>query len=100
MQVRHEVHARLPHARELLGAQVARRKRVLAVHLRHDGRSAAVQVRERRPLIGVRHDDEVPALSVGPGWGLECDLDTALNDFWLHGARQVEASSDDAGGGE
>jgi hypothetical protein len=96
-----QVHRGSVHPRELTRAEVVRRIGwPCLVHLREEVVPAAVEVREAEPLLGIRHDHEMPALGVRARRCLERALDAPFEDFALDGAPDVESPADGAGGGE
>src|SRR5207245_34964 len=97
-----EIRRRVEDAGELSGAWVVGPRgdapRELAARVEVPG--ALVESRQARPLVGIGHHHEVPALRVGAGRRLERALDAALDQLRLDRATEVEALADRPGRGE
>jgi len=102
VQVLGQVRRRVDDALELRGAWVAGRELGAAGELSApvEVEAALVEAPEAGALVGVGHDDEVPALRVGAGRRLERDLDAALDHLRRDGALEVQTLPDGARRGE
>jgi hypothetical protein len=60
----------------------------------------AIKLGQRRTFIGIKYDDELPALGVATGWPLQSNLDAIANDIRFYRFAEIESFAYSSCGGK